>query len=85
MRRRRWTLKEILLVVQRYHLEGPAMLARELGRSRDSVISQASRYGQRYQRQAYCRRTRESVPFESLLSPGTEETPVENCPTAVSH
>lgn len=58
--RRIWTHAEIALVVSRYHREGPAALARELGRSASSVSSLARRFGQKTPRRKY-RRQREAT------------------------
>ena len=56
MRRRIWTHAEVALVVTRYHREGPALLAREFGRSESSVSSLARRFGQKTPRRKYRRR-----------------------------
>lgn len=47
MKRRRWTAKEIQMLQDRYQDEGPNDLAREMGRSSDSVSSFAHRVGLR--------------------------------------
>lgn len=54
--RRIWTHAEVAQVVARYHREGPALLARELGRSESSVSSLARRFGQKTPRRKYRRR-----------------------------
>jgi len=50
MRRRRWTIQEMQMLMERYPDEGPNQLAQELGRSADSVSSFAHRCGLRTQR-----------------------------------
>lgn len=59
MVKRRWSSREIEVVIRRYESEGPTPLARDLGRSDDSVTSQANRLGffslTRRQRQAMTR------------------------------
>ena len=50
MKRRRWSAQEIQMLQARYPDEGPNMLAREMGRSADSVSSFAHRCGLRTRR-----------------------------------
>ena len=54
--RRIWTHAEVALVVTRYRREGPALLAREIGRSESSVSSLARRFGQKTPRRKYRKR-----------------------------
>jgi hypothetical protein len=60
VRRRSWQSQEIAALYPRYLAEGPTQLAKELGRTDDSVSSQATRLGlpslNRRQRQAQTRR-----------------------------
>lgn len=67
MRRRRWRFTEITTVVQRYSKEGPKLLAQELGRTENSISSQARRYGQKTPRRSY-QRVHSQVSFADLLS-----------------
>jgi hypothetical protein len=55
VRRRIWSLSDIVTVVTRYAAEGPSVLAKELGRSEDSVSGLARRFGQRTPRKPYRR------------------------------
>jgi hypothetical protein len=55
MSRRHWTVREIRMLSERYPREGPTRLARETGRSEDSVTSLARRCGLRTPRQRYGR------------------------------
>jgi hypothetical protein len=62
MRKRRWRADEIAQLSGRYEVEGPERLAHDLGRTVDSVTSQASRLRMRSMtrraRQALSRRIR---------------------------
>jgi len=50
MKKRRWTGQEIQMLADRYLDEGPNPLAKEMGRSADSVSSFAHRCGLRTRR-----------------------------------
>src|SRR4051794_9246421 len=76
MFRWRWSAAEVGKLWPRYPEEGPAQLARELGRSEDAVASQAARLGlyslHRHQRQGAARaaQTRSvNVRFFDTVSP----------------
>jgi hypothetical protein len=56
MPRRFWTGREIVMLAERYPAEGSGRLARDLGRSEDSVSSFARRCGLRAGRRTYQRR-----------------------------
>lgn len=64
--RRRWAINEITTILERYPHEVPKRLALELGRTENSISSQARRYGQKTPRHSY-QRIRDSVPYKSLL------------------
>src|SRR3954453_1287681 len=75
MRKRRWSAAEVGMLWPRYLEEGPAALARELGRSEDSVASQAARLGlwsqQQHRRRANTRAERNrSVNVHFFHTPG---------------
>jgi hypothetical protein len=73
MPKRRWQVAEIEELLQRYWVEGPERLARELGRSMNAVTSQANRMGMqsltRRERQAATRRRRQ-LSFASMSPDG---------------
>jgi hypothetical protein len=69
MLRRSWTTEELLQLFERYQMEGPSQLAIDIGRSKDSVTSQARRFGLRKKRSPYLRR-REP---KSAIKSGTDD------------
>jgi hypothetical protein len=78
MFRRKWTTKETLDMVSRYHAEGPSQLAVMLNRSEDSISSQARRYGLRTVRRAYRRGDRS--PKDKALAEQASSTRRRVCP-----
>jgi len=73
--RRRWTACEITTVVARYSKEGPKLLSKELGRTLNSISSQARRYGQKTPRRSY-QRIHDTISFEELIGESCKNTAV---------